>query len=208
MGRKKQVCIAALIYTFCNHEPLSLGGPARTQVFLTTALDWTHTGCPASPPPFPGTHLAGQNSAYTHTPRQHPTSAHVRRGIRSVCALLFVSAAQGPPSSLLQLICEQGVCSCTHPRFPRPFLSSIRFSAELLFGQKGFPAYSPPQRSLPIASCLHDPNQLPDGSFEKPLLPLVPWHPFGPPACRVISGEVKSTPFPATLCWTPLPPQL
>jgi hypothetical protein len=60
----------------CSHEPLSLGGPARTQVFLTTALDWTHTGCPAAPP-FPGTHLAGQNSAYTHTPRQHPTSAHV-----------------------------------------------------------------------------------------------------------------------------------
>jgi hypothetical protein len=76
------------------------------------------------------------------------------------------------------------------------------------FRAKRISSYSPPQRSLPIASCLHDPNQLPDGSFEKPLLPLVPWHHFGPPACRVISGEVKSTPFPATLCWTPLPPQL
>jgi hypothetical protein len=43
MGRKKQVCIAALISTLCSHEPLSLGGPARTQVFLTTAMDWAHT---------------------------------------------------------------------------------------------------------------------------------------------------------------------
>jgi hypothetical protein len=36
-----------------------------------------------------------------------------------------------------------------------------------------------------LVQSLHDPNQLPDGSVEKPLLPLVPWHPFGPPALLV-----------------------
>jgi hypothetical protein len=174
-GPKAAGLYAALI---CSHEPLSLGRPGPYPSLLD---HWTgpilDVPIAMLTPLFPGTHLAGPNSACTTAP-PHVRACSTGNSERLCPPIRF--RCQGPPSSLLQLICEQGACSCTHPK-TFPLLHSIlrrvaSFRAKRISCM--FPSSTIIANSL--VQSLHDPNQLPDGSVEKPLLPLVPWHPFGP----------------------------
>jgi len=119
----------------------------------------------------PGTQFTGSRSNYT-CPTPRPTG-------NSVVPVLSYSfpLPGGHPSSLFQLICEQGTCSCTHPQ-DLPLLPPPPHRC-FFSGKKDFLHVPLLSDHLPTASCLHDPAQLPDGSSRetrcllRPVAPLL-----------------------------------